>query len=386
MAERRLFKEFKQLQKTPPSTSNPQVLELGPRDAEESIFRWHAVIAKPTKTESVYYYNGQWSLDIEADSTYPIKPPKISFSRQTPINHPNINIDTGEICLDILKSDAWSPAWNLESLVGAILVLIDEPEPDSPLNVDLANLFRKDKVGFESMVQYTMWKHSTLYDGAKESSGVKTSAIIGYDVSSEEEDEEDLYESNAESSASQAGGSGDDDGSDGEQTEQTSQEALIEKASTLTFNDTHHASMDQEGASEHLTKKLEDHENSVEEPEILLTSREEDGELSYIYAVGRQVTQEFLKKATEVECTSPDNLSKTPSSLQLAAVHQHVSKNVAKQIAQLCLEYVQEPRSAEIEALASEPGLEKVRQSLLEQIEQQVDEIQRHQVLSSKVT
>lgn len=173
MAEKRLFTELKRLVQSPPLLTNSLIISLEPVDTEGSILNWKAVIAKPSVKENSYYYNGKWTLDITADSTYPLKPPTIRFNRKTPINHPNVNLTTGEICLDILKDDAWSPAWNLENLVGAILMLIDDPEPDSPLNVDLANLFRFDKQAFESMVQYTMWSNGTLYDGVSDPVGTK---------------------------------------------------------------------------------------------------------------------------------------------------------------------------------------------------------------------
>lgn len=173
MAEKRLFKEYGQLNKVPASQNNPQIVALQPKDPE-NIFEWEATICKPSKSHSPYYYKGQWNLDISVTPQYPIQPPKIKFDRKTPICHPNINIDTGEICLDILKSENWSPAWNLEHLVGAILMLIDDPEPDSPLNIDLANLFRSDKLGFESFVQFTIWKYNTFYEDTKETSGIKS--------------------------------------------------------------------------------------------------------------------------------------------------------------------------------------------------------------------
>ncbi|ODV77643.1 uncharacterized protein CANTADRAFT_316777 [Suhomyces tanzawaensis NRRL Y-17324] len=158
MAERRLFKEYKLYTKNPPHNQNHQIVSLEPTGDEDNldIFEWLAVISKPARSDSQFYYNGKWKLQIRLTSKYPLLPPTIRFI--TPINHPNIKFETGEICLDILKQDNWSPAWDLEHLVVAILMLLDDPEPDSPLNIDLANLYRHDKVAFESIVQYTIWK------------------------------------------------------------------------------------------------------------------------------------------------------------------------------------------------------------------------------------
>ena len=59
-------------------------------------------------------------------------------------------------------------------------MLIDYPEPDSPLNIDLANLFRQDKTAFESVVQYYMWKYDTFCTsdgGDKDITGVKGKGV-----------------------------------------------------------------------------------------------------------------------------------------------------------------------------------------------------------------
>lgn len=42
-------------------------------------------------------------LHLQCGSMYPIEPPKVTMI--TKIFHPNVNYNTGEICLDILKRD-----------------------------------------------------------------------------------------------------------------------------------------------------------------------------------------------------------------------------------------------------------------------------------------
>ena len=66
--------------------------------------------------------------------------------------HPNIHFESGEICLDILKPQNYTPAWTLESLCRAIVNLLLNPNADSPLNCDCGNQIRAgDYLSYESM-------------------------------------------------------------------------------------------------------------------------------------------------------------------------------------------------------------------------------------------
>lgn len=58
------------------------------------------------------------------------------------------------MCLDVLKSQ-WTPAWTISSACTAVQVMLSDPEPDSPLNIDAANLARSgDKMAYEDLIRY----------------------------------------------------------------------------------------------------------------------------------------------------------------------------------------------------------------------------------------
>lgn len=119
---------------------------------EHSLFNWTAKITGPTDTP---YENAKFTLKIKCPPRYPMEPPTIHFV--TPLFHPNVHWETGEICLDVLKNN-WTPAWTLPFVCRAIIVLLGDPNGDSPLNCDAGNLVRSaDLRGYNSLARmYTM--------------------------------------------------------------------------------------------------------------------------------------------------------------------------------------------------------------------------------------
>ena len=132
----------------------------------DNLYKWEAYIKGPPDSP---FSNGWFKLDFHLPQNYPIEPPKVKMI--TKCYHPNIHFQTGDICLDILKPQSWSPAWTIESLCRAIVSLLANPNADSPLNCDPGNQIRAgDMLAFESMalmycVEYAM--DETLVEAEK---------------------------------------------------------------------------------------------------------------------------------------------------------------------------------------------------------------------------
>eukprot|EP00483_Globobulimina_turgida_P002807 UN02812 len=86
------------------------------------------------------YEGGVFRLEIFLNQRYPMQPPKCRFI--TRIYHPNVDA-VGRICLDILKQN-WTPALNLPKVCLSIQSLLQEPNPDDPLDNKVADVFKKN--------------------------------------------------------------------------------------------------------------------------------------------------------------------------------------------------------------------------------------------------
>jgi peroxin-4 len=147
MATKRLMKELSAAEKEiGTSEVYADIVQLEPT---EDLFHWNARLRGPVGSP---FEKGQWDLSIKIPQNYPLAPPSMRFKNR--ICHPNVNFQTGEICLDILQSQ-WTPAWTLLSTLMAVLLLLQDPEPNSPLNIDISNLLKNgDKKGYEGLIRY----------------------------------------------------------------------------------------------------------------------------------------------------------------------------------------------------------------------------------------
>ena len=143
MSVKRLNKELAEIQKDPPCNCTS-------RTVDDDIHNWEATIIGPEKTP---YENGIFKLELMFPENYPFKPPKVKFV--TKIFHPNIN-KFGNICLDILNQ-SWSPALTVCKLLLSISSLLNDPNPNDPLNVRAAEIYKTNYEEFFATAQsYTV--------------------------------------------------------------------------------------------------------------------------------------------------------------------------------------------------------------------------------------
>ena len=130
MALQRIKNELKRMLNDTPANCS-----AGP--VGDNLYDWQATLIGPTESP---YEGGVFYLNIKFPPEYPFKPPKIHFI--TKIYHPNIN-SNGGICLDILK-EQWSPALTISKVLLSICSLLTDPNPDDPLMVDIAELYKEN--------------------------------------------------------------------------------------------------------------------------------------------------------------------------------------------------------------------------------------------------
>jgi ubiquitin-conjugating enzyme E2 D/E len=144
MSIKRLQRELTEIEKDTPVNCSAAPIQ------SSDLFTWQATIIGPTETP---YEGGVFKLKILFPTDYPFKPPKITF--ETPIYHPNVN-SNGSICLDILK-DQWSPALSITKVLLSICSLLADPNPNDPLDLDIAKVYKTNKAEFDRIArEYTV--------------------------------------------------------------------------------------------------------------------------------------------------------------------------------------------------------------------------------------
>ena len=96
-------------------------------------YHWKACFIGPKETP---YAKGLYFLEFKLHEDYPNKRPLARF--KTKVWHPNVDKDTGIICLDYIK-DKWTPDNTLRDAILRIFYLLTQPNFSSRLNTDASN-------------------------------------------------------------------------------------------------------------------------------------------------------------------------------------------------------------------------------------------------------
>ncbi|TRM59399.1 ubiquitin-conjugating enzyme/RWD-like protein [Schizophyllum amplum] len=128
-------------------SSSPGISAFPKNDG--NMFEWAGTIEGPADT---VYAGLKFRISISFPPNYPYVAPNIKFD--TPCYHPNFDINSGAICLDILQ-DKWSAAYSVQTILLSLQSLFGEPNNASPLNPDAAAIWdRPDAFKTQLMKHY----------------------------------------------------------------------------------------------------------------------------------------------------------------------------------------------------------------------------------------
>ena len=105
---------------------------------DDNLFEWNSTYVGP---EGTGYHGGFFVLKITIPNDYPNSPPSVNF--ETKIFHPNISESDGSVCIEILKTYMWNNSKRIIDILLAIYYLPINPNPNSPMNSNAAELYKK---------------------------------------------------------------------------------------------------------------------------------------------------------------------------------------------------------------------------------------------------
>jgi ubiquitin-conjugating enzyme E2 G1 len=153
IAAHSLNKMYRDIQKNPSSYFSCGFID-------DNIFRWRVTIIGQ---EGTLYSGGFFPTELVFPEEFPNRPPKMKFL--CPMYHPNIGED-GTVCISILHepeldplnpqetlAERWLPVHSVESIVVSVISMLEDPNPESPLNVKANRDFLFNKAEYKKQVR-----------------------------------------------------------------------------------------------------------------------------------------------------------------------------------------------------------------------------------------
>ncbi|CAG9332672.1 unnamed protein product [Blepharisma stoltei] len=122
---------------------------------DDNWFIWTVCFSGPTDTP---WEGGFYMANLRFPEDYPNSPPEMIFKSE--MWHPNIFKD-GRVCISILhppgedvfnslesSAERWRPILGVESILLSVISMLNDPNLDSPANMDAAIQFRDDRANY----------------------------------------------------------------------------------------------------------------------------------------------------------------------------------------------------------------------------------------------
>nr|POE47757.1 ubiquitin-conjugating enzyme e2 s [Quercus suber] len=139
------------------------------------------LLAGPTHTP---FAAGVFKLHLSIPPNYPAQPPTAHF--RTPIFHPNVDPQTGGVCVETLKRD-WDVKLTLKDILLVIQCLLIQPNPDSALNAEAGALLQEDFGSFKRRAELMTSIHAGIPRALREA--VREAQSRGQEVQEDQADE-----------------------------------------------------------------------------------------------------------------------------------------------------------------------------------------------------
>lgn len=115
-------------------------------DLEQDTY--YICIRGPNETP---YEDGYYWLRMYITKDYPFKSPSVVFL--TPIFHPNVEYESGTICLDAIN-EQWTPVFHFERIFQIMIPhLLSYPNPSDPFHVYAAELLLQDSAKYNEIAK-----------------------------------------------------------------------------------------------------------------------------------------------------------------------------------------------------------------------------------------
>lgn len=122
------------------------------------IYNWDILILG---SPGSLYEGGVYKAVMKFPISYPDNPPIFIFLSE--MFHPNIE-DNGKICISILHTgdditgyeqtmDRWMPVRTPESVIMSVILLLDNPNWDSPANVEVVKCYFNNELEYKRIVR-----------------------------------------------------------------------------------------------------------------------------------------------------------------------------------------------------------------------------------------